>query len=150
MVSRNVMSVRDILHTESLNCYPPENQAAKIFAKWLAGHPEYQISDVDMEIETIEREEDYHGNGGGYDRYVHIFKRREETKEEYDARVKKEENEKFAEFSTKVYRCVSDLIRQLDIYPNFVSQEITDKQNEIMHSINEVVRQSLKSKLKED
>lgn len=149
MVTRNVMSVKDILHTESLNCYPPENQAAKIFAKWLADHPEYQISDVDMEIESVEREEDYYGNGGGYDRYIHIFKCREETKDEYDARIKKEEDEKITEFSTKVYRCVSDLIRQLNIYPNVVSQEITDKENEIMHSINEVVRQSLKTKLKE-
>ena len=149
MVSRNVMSVRDILYTESLNCYPPENQAAKIFAQWLKDHPECQITDVDMEIEAIKREEDYYGNGGGYDRYIRIFKRREETKEEYDARIKKEEDEKIAEFSTKVYRCVSDLIRELNIYPNVVSQEITDKQDEIMHSINEVVRQSLKTKLKE-
>ena len=108
MVTRNLMNVDDNLYSQLLNCYPPENQAAKIFAKWLADHPEYQISDVDMKIEAIKREEDYYGNGGGYDRYIHIFKRREETKEEYDARIKKEEDEKIAEFSAKVYRCVSE------------------------------------------
>ena len=149
MVSRNVRNVRDILHSESLNCYPAENQAAKIFANWLKEHPEYQISDVDMCIDSFEREEDHYGNGGGYDRYIRIFKSRPETKEEYNTRVKGEEDEKFEEFSSGVHRCVCELIRELSIYPNFVSQEITDKENEIMNAINEVVRKCLKEKLNE-
>ena len=149
MVSRNVRNVRDILHSESLNCYPAENQAAKIFANWLKEHPEYQISDVDMCIDSFEREEDHYGNGGGYDRYIRIFKSRPETKEEYNTRVKGEEDEKFEEFSRGAHRCVCELIRELSIYPNFVSQEITDKENEIMNAINEVVRKCLKEKLNE-
>lgn len=149
MVSRNVRNVRDILHSESLNCYPAENQAAKIFANWLKEHPEYQISDVDMCIDSFEREEDHYGNGGGYDRYIRIFKSRPETKEEYNTRVKGEEDEKFEEFSSGVNRCVCELIRELSIYPNFASQEITDKENEIMNAINEVVRKCLKEKLNE-
>ena len=60
MITRYKMQVDDILHSESLNCYPAENQAAKIFAKWLKKHPEHSPDDVDMRIDSYEREEDYY------------------------------------------------------------------------------------------
>ena len=58
MISRNPLYVRDILHSEHLCCYPAENQAAKIYAKFLAEHPEYTSKDVDMYIERDQQNTD--------------------------------------------------------------------------------------------
>lgn len=149
IITRYPYQVDDILHSESLNCHPAENQAAKIFVKWLKEHPEYNETDVDMRIDSREREEDYYGNGGGYDKYVRIFKRRKETKEEYEARINSEEIARFDEFGKNIRRCVSDLIRELNLYPNVVSNEITAKTDEIQNAIIEDVRRCLKAKLQE-
>lgn len=143
MIYRNILRVDDVLHSELLTCHPAESQAAKIFIKWLKDHPEYQESDVDIRIESYEREEDHYGNGGGYDQYVRIFKRRDETQEEHEARIRREENEKFDDFSRNVRRCVSDLIRELNIYHSLVSDEITAKTGEIVCAINADARRCL-------
>lgn len=149
MITRYTLQVDDILHSESLNCHPAENQAAKIFVKWLKEHPEYNETDVDMRIDSREREEDYYGNGGGYDKYVRIFKQRKETKEEYEARINSEEDEKFDDFNKHVRRSVSDLIRELNLYPNLVSDEITAKTDEIVNAIIKDARRCLKAKMQE-
>lgn len=60
IITRYPYQVDDILHSESLNCHPAENQAAKIFVKWLKEHPEFNEIDVDMRIDSREREEDYY------------------------------------------------------------------------------------------
>lgn len=143
MITRYKQTVSDVLYSESLNCYPAENQAAKIFVKWLKEHPEVSPDDVDMRIDSYEREEDYHGNGGGYDRYVRIFKRREETQSEYDERVKREEDACFEKFSNHVYGHVAELIKDLSIYPNMESEEISSKRREIVSGIMDVVHKCL-------
>jgi hypothetical protein len=143
MITRYKQTVSDVLYSESLNCYPAENQAAKIFVKWLKEHPEVSPDDVDMRIDSYEREEDYHGNGGGYDRYVRIFKRREETQSEYDERIKREEGACFEKFSGHVYGHVAELIKDLSIYPNMESEEISSKRMEIVSGIMDVVHKCL-------
>ena len=100
MISRNPLQVRDILHSEHLCCYLAENQAAKIYAKFLAEHPEFTSKDVDMYIEREEREEDHYVNGGGVDETGIIYKRREETAEEYAKRVRNEEQEVIQKYSS--------------------------------------------------
>ena len=149
IITRYPYQVDDILHSEQLNCHPAESQAAKIFVKWLKEHPEYNETDVDMRIDAREREEDYHGNGGGYDYCMQIYKRRKETKEEYEARINREEDEKFDDFNKHVRRSVSDLIRELNLYPNLVSDEITAKTDEIVNAIIKDARQCLKAKMQE-
>ena len=149
IITRYPYQVDDILHSEQLNCHPAESQAAKIFVKWLKEHPEYNETDVDMRIVAREREEDYHGNGGGYDYCMQIYKRREETKEECQARINREEDEKFDDFNKHVRRSVSDLIRELNLYPNLVSDEITAKTDEIVNTIIKDARQCLKAKMQE-
>jgi hypothetical protein len=149
IITRYPYQVDDILHSEQLNCHPAESQAAKIFVKWLKEHPEYNETDVDMRIVAREREEDYHGNGGGYDYCMQIYKRREETKEECQARINREEDEKFDDFNKHVRRSVSDLIRELNLYPNLVSDEITAKTDEIVNAIIKDARQCLKAKMQE-
>lgn len=149
IITRYPYQVDDILHSEQLNCHPAESQAAKIFVKWLKEHPEYNETDVDMRIVAREREEDYHGNGGGYDYCMQIYKRREETKEECQARINREEDEKFDDFNKHVRRNVSDLIRELNLYPNLVSDEITAKTDEIVNAIIKDARQCLKAKMQE-
>lgn len=143
MITRYKMKVDDILFSQSLNCYPAENQAAKIFAKWLSEHPEYSADDVDMRIDSYEREEDYHGNGGGWDQYVRIFRRREETQAEYDARIAKGEAESLDKFKEKLRFLITDLIHDFSIYHNMVSDAITAHTNEIENAVMEIVSEKI-------
>lgn len=143
MITRHKMHVYDILFSQSLNLYPAENQAAKIFAKWLREHPAYSADDVDMRIDSYEREEDYHGNGGGWDQYVRIFKRREETQAEYDARIAKGEAESLDKFKEKLRFLITDLIHDFSIYPNMVSDAITAHTNEIENAVMEIVSEKI-------
>lgn len=90
----------DILFTKRLSCYPPENEAAKLFAKFLSEHPEYDADEIDCRIESEKQEEDYYGNGGGYERTLVIYKRRLETQEEYNSRIKTEEDSIIKKFKS--------------------------------------------------
>ena len=63
MITRYKQHVDDILFSQSLNLYPAENQAAKIFVKWLSEHPEYSADDVDMRIDSYSS-----------DRFISTFK----------------------------------------------------------------------------
>lgn len=143
MITRYKQHVDDILFSQSLNLYPAENQAAKIFAKWLSEHPEYSADDVDMCIDSYEREEDYYGNGGGYDNYVRIFKRRKETDSEYDARIAKEESESLDKFRNGLRHIIIDLIHDFNIYPNLVSDAITDHTNNIENAVMDIVKEKI-------
>ena len=143
MITRYKMQVDDILFSQSLNLYPAENQAAKIFAKWLREHPEYSADDVDMRIDSYEREEDYYGNGDGWDQYVRIFKRREETQAEYDERIAKGEAESLDKFKENLRFLITDLIHDFSIYPNMVSDAITAHTNEIENAVMDVVKEKI-------
>lgn len=143
MITRYKQHVDDILFSQSLNLYPAENQAAKIFAKWLSEHPEYSADDVDMRIDSYEREEDYYGNGGGYDNYVRIFKRRKETDSEYDARIAKEESESLDKFRNGLRHIIIDLIHDFNIYPNLVSDAITAHTNNIENAVMDIVKEKI-------
>lgn len=143
MITRYKQHVDDILFSQSLNLYPAENQAAKIFAKWLSEHPEYSADDVDMCIDSYEREEDYYGNGGGYDNYVRIFKRRKETDSEYDARIAKEESESLDKFRNGLRHIIIDLIHDFNIYPNLVSDAITAHTNNIENAVMDIVKEKI-------
>ena len=144
MVSRNKQIIRDTLYSEALNCYPPENQAAKIFAKWLTEHPEFTVNDVDMYIDSHKREEDYYGNGGGYDRYVRIFKCREETDDEYNARIAEEEAEAMNTFRGVLKGAIHKLINDFNIYHCMVSDEITDHVNRIETDVMSTVENDIR------
>ena len=143
MITRYKQHVDDILFSQSLNLYPAENQAAKIFVKWLSEHPEYSADDVDMRIDSYEREEDYHGNGGGYDNYVRIFKRRKETDSEYDVRIAKEESESLDKFRNGLRHIIIDLIHDFNIYPNLVSDAITAHTNNIENAVMDIVKEKI-------
>lgn len=86
------MKVKQILFQKSLCCYPPEEEAAKLFHKFLLDHPEHNIDEIKCKIDSVEREEDYYGNGGGYDNTLTIYTYRNETKEELEKRIKEKEN----------------------------------------------------------
>lgn len=143
MITRYKQNVDDILFSQSLNLYPAENQAAKIFTKWLSEHPEYSADDVDMRIDSYEREEDHYGNGGGWDQYVRIFKRRKETDSEYDARIAKEESESLDKFRNGLRHIITDLIHDFSIYPNLVSDAITAHTNNIENAVMDIVKEKI-------
>ena len=147
MVYRNKLYVDDILYSEGLNCYPAENQASKIFIKWLKEHPEYNADDVDLKIDSYEQEEDYYGNGGGCEQYARIYKRREETNEEYKSRIMAEEDIVFEEFNGKLYKCLHDLIRELSIYPYVYGDDITKKIEQITAAMNTDIKNILGEQL---
>lgn len=113
MVDRGERFVEIMLLNESLNCYPPESQAAKIYAKFMAEHPDISPDDVTMRIDSYEREEDYYGNGGGYDSYVRIVKYRPETQEEHDKRVNDEEEKAIKQYANNIRFEVSKLIHEM-------------------------------------
>lgn len=148
MVTRNKQQLSDVLYSKSLNLYPAENQAAKIFAKWLAEHPEYSVNDVDMRIDSYEREEDHYGNGGGSDQYVRIVKHREETDSELKERIANEESECLEKFRKELHHIIVDLIHDFSIYPNMVSSAITAHTNDIEGAVMEVVSQKIYQKKK--
>lgn len=139
----------DVLFSKSLCTCHPENEAAKLFIKWLKEHPEYSVSDVSLRIEAVEEEEDHYGNGGGVYRTMHIVKCRQETDAEYEARTSAEEDAVFDEFADDVEHAVTKLIRELDIYPNLTSQAITDKTKEILGRALWAARSCLKDKMQE-
>ena len=139
MITRHKIEVKDILHSQLLTLYPPENQAAKIFVEWLKEHPEYSVKDVDMRIDSYERQEDYYGNGGGCTEYVRIFKRREETQEECDARIIEEEKKCLDKFRVTLRKNIGELIQDFNIYPNLVSDDITNHINMLEEDIMAIV-----------
>lgn len=106
-------------------------------------HPEHSPDDVDMRIDSYEREEDHYGNGGGWDQYVRIFKRREETDSEYEARIAKGEAESLDKFKEKLRFLITDLIHDFSIYPNMVSDAITAHTNDIENAVMDVVKEKI-------
>lgn len=143
MVDRRKLEIPEILFSKRLNCYPAENQAAKIFSQWLSDNPQYTIKDVNLRIDSYKEEEDYYGNGGGCERIMRIFKTREETQEEYEKRIKSEEEVCFNRFRDAVYKDVADLVRRMSIFPNVVSNEVCQKRDEILNEIMNVVENKL-------
>ena len=142
-VSRNKKSVEERFFSKSLCCYPPENEAAKIFAAWLSEHPNVSPDDVDMRIDSYEREEDHYGNGGGYDRYMRIYKYRPESDEEQKDRIADEEKEVIDDFMKNIRHEILQLVRNFDIYPNMVSDAITAHTKEIEDAILDVVKEKI-------
>lgn len=146
MVDRHNKQVEKILFKKSLCCYPPENEAAKEFITWLDQHSEYDLYDVSMRIDEVEREEDYYGNGGGYDRTMVIYQYVDETPEMYKQRISQEEDAALSEFREKITHDVYNLINVFNIYPNMYSQTITEHTKEIVDSILYVVKEKIHNK----
>lgn len=114
MVNRNRQRVREVLHSENIVLYPAENQAAKIYAKYMAEHPELDMKDINLNIDEEEREEDYHGNGGGVDRTAVVCRSHEETDWEYNQRVQQEEDEAYIKLSGKLAGVFREFYREFD------------------------------------
>jgi hypothetical protein len=142
MISRNPLQIKDVLYSEHLCCYPAENQAAKIYAKFLAEHPEFTSKDVDMYIEREEREEDHYGNGGGVDETCIIYKRRDETPEECAARVHKEEQEVIQKYSNDLFFLAKNFSH------DFLGRYIDAESDENKKKCCEILFDVLKNKLK--
>jgi len=140
---RYKIQVTNILYSEALDTYPAENQAAKIFAKWLKENPKYSMDDVEMRIDSYEQEEDYMGHFGGTKKYVRIFQRHKETNSEYNARIAKEESEALDKFKNKLYFIIKDLINDFSIYPNTDSDEIDAHVNSIENAVMNVVKEKI-------
>lgn len=144
MITRDKIQKDIILYSESLNCHPVEGQAAKIYIKWLKEHPNYSMDTVNMRIDYRERDEDAHGNGGGYDKYVRIYQVREETQEEYDARITQEEDILLGGFHRKLRSSLQKLIEDLNLYSVLESRQ---KVTECLDSMDEAIMRTLTEKI---
>lgn len=76
-----------ILYSKVLVTYNYEEEAAKLFYKWLQEHPEENTDDIHFRIDTVEEEEDRYGHFGGTHHYIKIYKEVEETDEEFNSRI---------------------------------------------------------------
>lgn len=114
MVNRNRKKVRDVLYTERINLYPAENQAAKIYAKYMAEHPELDMKDISLNIDEEEREKDYYGNGGDIERTAIVCRSHEETSWEFNQRVQQEEDEVYIKLSNKLANVFKDFYYEFD------------------------------------
>lgn len=86
------------------------------------------------------------GQGGGIKKYVRIYKRREETNSEYNARIAKEESECLDKFKDKLYFLIEDLIHDFNIYPNVRDKHINDIEDAVMDIVKEKLNNSNKKK----
>lgn len=149
MITRDKIQKEIFLYSESLNCHPIEQQAANIYIKWLQEHPNYSMDTVQMRIAFHERDEDAHGNGGGYDKYVRIYQTREETEEEYNARIAQEENILLEGFHKKLRSSLQKLVEDLNIYSVLdsrqkVTEHLDSMDEAIMRTVTEKIHQTTK------
>lgn len=114
-VYRGRVEVSDVLYTKSLSCYPPENEAAKIFVDFLEKHPEYSAKDINIRIDSEEIEEDHYGNGGGYERTAVIFKLRNETDKERSDRIHNAEDVLIDAYSYDIRNLTYKLLGKLNV-----------------------------------
>ena len=70
-----------------------EYDAAKAYHEYLTAHPEKEPDEVKMEIEWEEIEEDRYGHGGYEVAWVQLYEERDETDEEYEARIEQAEQQ---------------------------------------------------------
>jgi hypothetical protein len=141
MITRYPLQIKDVLYSEHLCCYPAENQAAKIYAKFLAEHPEFTSKDVDMYIACEEREEDHYGNGGGVDRTCIIYKSREETEEECAARVRNEEQEVIHKYSNELFYLARNFSH--DLLGRYIEVESDENKKKCFEMLFDTLRSKL-------
>lgn len=144
MITRDKIQKDIILYSEPLNCYPIEQQAAHIYIKWLQENPNYSMDTVNMRIDYRERDEDAHGNGGGYEKYVRIYQVREETQEEYDSRITQEEHILLEGFHRKLRSSLQKLVEDLNMYSVLESRQ---KVTEYLDSMDETIMRTLTEKI---
>lgn len=94
-VNRSRRCVQNVLFSKRLCTYPPENEAARLYVKFLKDN-QYAPEDVEMRIKSEEREENYYGNGGGIENTVEIYQMREESDKEMTARIASEESDVYS------------------------------------------------------
>lgn len=75
-----------------------EEEAAKLFIKYLKEHPNENEDELHFNIKKIEREEDHYGNGGGTYRYLNIYKEVEEDDTQFNMRVYEYEKQLYTVF----------------------------------------------------
>lgn len=125
----NKYKIKEVLFTKELTkkligC-PPENEAAKLYHKFLLDHPEYENDDsINCQINSEEREEDHYGNGGGIYYTLIIYKWREETDTEYNKRIEELENNLIKEYSDKFNEVLRELNYKIRDIPSITKEKI--------------------------
>lgn len=115
LISRNKQEIDIVVYSKSLSCYHYEEQAAKEFINYLEQHPEESKNDLHLRIDSVEHEEDHYGNGGGTERIMKIYKRREETDDELKARIAKEESEMIKRYKSSIKMLTNKLFWYMKI-----------------------------------
>ena len=105
------------------------DEAAKIFIQYLEEHPDESVKTLNMRIDSEKQEEDYYGNGDGWEHTCVIYRKVEETDSECNLRILSEEDDIFNKGAEKM----SDIVRNTinDIYGYFKNEDKTLVENSI-------------------
>ena len=115
-LSRNAETSDQVLLNEIVTTSPPEDGAAKRFIKFLNEHPEYNVDDINMRIDTFVVEEDAYGNGGGHVHRVVIYLEKSETPEEIKKRIIKNEDKICEIYGNELKDTIKNLYKALTPY----------------------------------
>lgn len=117
-IDRSYKKRKNVLFSQLLVTIHPDDEAAKLFMVFMKEHPELSTHDTFMEIETEEVEEDYYGNGGGYDHICRVYQWEEEAQQEHDDRIKAEKDKILGWYINEVRKLTRSLVRELGIKEN--------------------------------
>ena len=117
-IDRSYKKRKNVLFSKLLVTIHPEDEAAKLFMEFMKEHPELSIHDTFMEIETEEVEEDYYGNGGGYEHRCRVYQWEQESQQEHDGRIKEEKDKILGWYLNEVRKLTRNLVRELGIKEN--------------------------------
>ena len=77
-----------VLYSKLLVLCNHEEEAAKLFYKWMQEHPDYDMNEIHFRIDTVVEEEDHYGHFGGTNYYLKIYRNDKESDAEYQSRIK--------------------------------------------------------------
>lgn len=129
-VDRRKEETYDVLYSSGISTYPTDIDVSRKYAKFLREHPEINEDDINILIESDEREEDYYGHGGGTVHTLNIVKYRPETDKEYSDRVQKQEKEVIDHYIPRIEDLVSNFCAD---YLGFGYDEDYEKKYKILH-----------------
>lgn len=114
--SRDCQYKEVVLLREDIDTYPKEEGAARAYARYMNEHPQLNMDDIKLRIESEEVEEDHYGNGGGIYHTAIIYTEVPETKDEIENRVATADKKILEAYATEIGDSIKWLYKTLTAY----------------------------------
>lgn len=114
--SRNCQYKEIVLRREDISTYPKEEGAARVYARYMNEHPQLDMDDIKLRIESEEVEEDHYGNGGGVYHTAIIYTEASETKDEIENRVAAADKKILEAYAAEIGDSIKWLYKTLTAY----------------------------------